>query len=258
MDDRLDGKVAIVTGASRGIGAETARRLAEAGASVVLAARSTDALEEVAAGIRPGTEAAANVVMTASTQVVKTDLSSTADLDRLVQEAEANFGGVDILVNNAGTAPEARQIFDATVDEWESTMAVNARAPWYLSKLVHPIMKRRGGGAIVNVSSTSGLRHDIGLGLYGISKAALIMLTSACAKEWARDRIRVNCVAPGVVRTQLAEPLIEYLQSRGRKPNALDLIGEPEDIARLIHYLVSEESRYVTGSVLRIDGGELL
>jgi len=119
-------------------------------------------------------------------------------------------------------------------------------------------MRGRGGGAIVNIASTSGLHHDIGLGVYGISKAGVVMLTEVCAKEWARDNIRVNCIAPGTVKTQLAGSIIEYLQGKQMKPNPMNLYGEPEDIAKLVRYLAGDESRFMTGSIIRIDGGELL
>jgi NAD(P)-dependent dehydrogenase (short-subunit alcohol dehydrogenase family) len=111
---------------------------------------------------------------------------------------------------------------------------------------------------VINVASTSGLHHDIGLGVYSISKAAVVMLTNVQAKEWARDRIRVNAIAPGVVRTELAGDILQYLDQHGEKPNPMNMVGEPEDIARLVRYLATDESRYMTGSVIRIDGGELL
>src|SRR5207245_1979826 len=111
----------------------------------------------------------------------------------------------------------------------------------------------RGGGAIVNIASTSGLHHDIGLGVYGISKAGVVMLTEVCAKEWARDNIRVNCIAPGTVKTQLAGSIIEYLQGKQMKPNPMNLYGEPEHIAKLVRYLAGDESRFMTGSIIRID-----
>lgn len=246
MEFRLDGKVAIVTGASRGIGAATARELARVGADVVVAGRTGDALESLAGSLDSHGLA------------VPTDVSRIEDLDRLVARTVERFGGVDVLVNNAGVAPPAKQIYNVSLEEWQATFDVNLRAPWYLSTLCHPHLKRRGGGAIVNISSTSGLHHDLGLGVYGISKAAVVMLTTVCAKEWARDHIRVNALAPGLVRTELARPIIEYVESHGEKPNVLNMIGEPEDIARLIRYLVTDESRYVTGEVIRIDGGELL
>ncbi len=248
MNDGLTGKVALVTGASRGIGAAIATELAEAGADVALAGRDESTLQETARSLPRGSH----------TVVVKADVADTSDLDRLVGKVVKELGGIDVLVNNAGLLPPAKQIYKADLDEWQQVMDINLRAPWYLSKLVHPHMKARGGGAIVNVSSTSGLHHDIGLGVYGISKAGVVMLTEVCAKEWARDGIRVNCIAPGIIKTQLAGGIIEYLQSRNMKPNPMNLYGEPEDIAKLVRFLVSDESRYMTGSIIRIDGGELL
>ena len=247
-EGRLDGKVAIVTGAGRGIGAACALELARAGASVVLAARSADELEHVEGSIASGARALA----------VRTDVSKTSDLEHLVDSAVKEFGGVDVLINNAGVMPPAKQIYKVDLEEWERVMAVNVRAPWYLGNLVHRHMKARGGGVVINVASTSGLHHDIGLGVYSISKAAVVMLTNVQAKEWARDRIRVNGIAPGVVRTELATDLLQYLETHGEKPNPMNMVGEPEDISRLVRYLATDESRYMTGSVIRIDGGELL
>ncbi len=246
MEHRLDGKVAIVTGANRGIGAAVARELVRVGAQVVVAARGAHALDEVAKSLDSKGFA------------VPTDVSRIEDLDALVQAAVERFGGIDVLVNNAGVAPPAKQIYNVTLEEWQSTFDVNLRSAWYLSIRCHPHMKQRGGGAIVNISSTSGLHHDIGLGVYGISKAAVVMLTTVCAKEWARDKIRVNALAPGLVRTELAKPIIEYVESHGSKPNPMNMIGDPQDIANLVRYLVTDESRYITGDVIRIDGGELL
>ncbi len=248
MNEGLQGKVALVTGASRGIGAAIARELAAAGAHVAMAGRDESTLNETARSLPRGNHAVA----------VKADVAETSDLDRLVGKVVGELGGLDILINNAGLLPPAKQIYNVDIDEWQAVMNVNLRAPWYLSKLVHPHMKARGGGAIVNVSSTSGLHHDIGLGLYSVSKAGVVMLTEVCAKEWARDNIRVNCIAPGVVNTQLAGPLIDYMKTKNIKPNPMNVYGEPEDIAKLVRFLVSYESRYMTGSIIRIDGGELL
>jgi dehydrogenase/reductase SDR family protein 4 len=248
MENRLDGKAVLVTGASRGIGASIARNLAGIGASVAVTARDGDALQEVAASIDSGRNSLA----------VPADVARTEDLDRLMDEVVDRFGRIDVLVNNAGLLPEAKQIYNVDVDEWEHVLDVNLRAPWYLSKLAHPHMKAAGGGSIVNISSTSGLHHDIGLGIYGISKSAVVMLTEVCGKEWARDSIRVNCIAPGVVKTDLAVPVMQYLEKRDLKPNPLNLYGEPEDVAELVRFLVTDSSRYMTGAVIRLDGGELL
>jgi NAD(P)-dependent dehydrogenase (short-subunit alcohol dehydrogenase family) len=248
MNDELKGKVALVTGASRGMGAAIARELAAAGASVALAGRDEATLQEVTRSLPHGSRSFA----------VAADMAQTADLERLVARVVQELGGLDVLVNNAGFLPEAKQIYNVDLEEWQHVIDVNLRGPWFLSKLAHPHMKARGGGAIVNVASTSGLHHDIGLGVYGISKAGVVMLTEVCAKEWARDKIRVNCIAPGIVKTQLAGSIIEYLQSRNMKPNPMNLFGEPEDIARLVRFLVTDDSRFMTGSTIRIDGGELL
>lgn len=249
MAAALEGKVAIVTGASRGIGEATVKELASNGAKVALGARSKDSLDKVVAAIADaGGEALA----------VETDVSKMEDLDNLVNQTKDRFGGVDILINNAGLMPKAKQIYNYEPDEWDYVMDVNAKSAWYLSKLVHPLMRERGGGAVVNISSTSGLHHDIGLGLYGISKATLAFITIVCAKEWARDRIRVNALAPGVVKTDLAKPILDYLETHEAPPNLLNMVGDPEDVARLIRFLVSEEGRYITGDIIRIDGGELL
>lgn len=246
MTDSLQGRVALVTGASRGIGSGIARELASAGATVALAARDEAALQEVARSLGG-----------ARSLVVAADMNEPADLERLVDRVVRELGGLDALVNNAGFLPPAKQIYNVDLDEWERVLGINLRAPWYLSKLCHPHLKER-RGAVVNIASTSGLHHDIGLGVYGISKAGVVMLTEVCAKEWARDGIRVNCIAPGIVRTELAGGIIDYLQQRNLKPNPMNLYGEPEDVARLVRYLVSSESRFMTGSIIRIDGGELL
>ncbi len=153
MNGSLDGKVALVTGASRGIGAAIARELAAAGARVALAGREEATLREVAASL-PDESAALTITA---------DVGEISDLDQLVAQVVDRLGGVDVLVNNAGLMPQAKQIYNADIDEWQQVMNVNLRAPWYLSKLVHPYMRARGGGAIVNVASTSGLHHDIGL-----------------------------------------------------------------------------------------------
>jgi len=250
METGLKDRVAIVTGASRGIGEACAIALAREGVKVVLAARSTEVLAKVAGEVeRLGSGEALPVTA---------DMSKPQDLSRLVEETQRRFGGVDILVNNAGVYLGDREIQNLPMDEWDYTLDVNLKGPWYLSKLVHPIMKQRGSGSVVNISSTSGLCHELGDGAYSVSKAALDMLTTACAKEWARDDIRVNCVAPGWVRTAMSETDLREMDEQGQQITPLGRVAEPSEIANLVVYLVSDQARYVTGDVIRIDGGELL
>jgi len=243
----LEGKVAIVTGAGRGIGAAVARELARAGARVVLAARSKDQLEAVHRSLSPS-----------DALCVPTDVSLIEDLDHLAEATVAHFGSWDILVNNAGLMLTNRPIHTYSPDEWQETMRINLEVPWYLSNLAREQMKARGGGAIVHVASQLGMHHIPGVGLYGVSKAALIWLTTVQAKEWAADNIRVNCLAPGLVRTELSHEILSYLDEHGTTLSPLNLIAEPEDIAPLVRYLVSPLARYVTGENVRIDGGEHL
>jgi NAD(P)-dependent dehydrogenase (short-subunit alcohol dehydrogenase family) len=242
----LDGKIALVTGGNRGIGRGVVEALHGAGATVYLTSRDAVRAEAAAREVGPRAKG------------LGCDVRREDQVKRAFEIVGRDAGGLDVLVNNAGFLPAAKQIYNVDLEEWQHVIDVNLRGPWFVSKLAHPHMKARGGGAIVNVASTSGLHHDIGLGVYSISKAGVVMLTEVCAKEWARDKIRVNAIAPGIVKTQLAGDIIEYLQTRNMKPNPMNLYGEPEDIARLVRFLVTDESRFMTGSIIRIDGGELL
>lgn len=246
MTESLSGKVAVITGGSRGIGAAIARRLAELGSRVVLAARNPEKLEETAAAIRAagGTAVA-----------VPADVRDPANLDRVAEEAVRAFGGIDILVNNAAVSPPSRAIQDISLEEWDDAMNLMLRSCWYLSKLAYPSMKARGGGSIINVSSVSGYYHWDGEMLYDLPKAALFKLTHDCGREWAPDNIRVNTIAPGWVNTDMAAEAVEAMRAEGRKPNLLDRVAEPPEIAELVAYLCSDMARFITAEVIRIDGG---
>ena len=243
------GLVAIVTGASRGIGAATTREFVDAGMRVVATARSADRLE----GLAHSLEGASGQV-----RAVPADACDPAALEHVVNETIEAFGRLDILVNDAGFLHEAHPISDRRTGVWEATMDLNLRAPWLLSTLAYPHMKQAGGGAIVNVTSTAGLQPEVGLGVYGISKAAVVMLTQVCAKEWARDKIRVNAVAPGLTDTEMAVPIQEYLAARGKPLTPLGEMIQPEEVARLIHFLVDGRGRHMTGDVVRLDAGHVL
>ncbi len=247
----LTGKVAIVTGGSRGIGRSIAIALAEAGADVVVAARKLESLEESVAAVKAtGRKGIA----------VPTNVRDTDALQALVNETKSQLGRVDILVNNAATNPVFGPI--ANVDEraWDTVMNTNVRSAFFLSKMVREAIIEHGeGGAIINVSSTGGFRASGGLGAYSVSKAAIIMLTQVTAKEWGPDGIRVNCIAPGLIKTEFSRALWDNEErlkgSTSQSP--LRRIGEPDEMAGAVVYFASEASSFTTGQTLILDGGGL-
>jgi NAD(P)-dependent dehydrogenase (short-subunit alcohol dehydrogenase family) len=240
-------RVALVTGASRGIGAATARRLAADGFRVVLAARGADALAEEAAAI---TEAGGDAL------VVPTDATDLAALDALLEATREWGGRLDALINNAGILPVATRAEKMTIEDWHATLALDLTAPWYLASRAFPLM--RAGSVVVNISSTAAYYPSVGLSAYNAAKSALLMVTRCLALEWARSGVRVVGVAPGKVETLLFQPIKRYVEATGQAPNVLGRIGEPEEVANLIGYLASPEAGFVTGSIFTIDGGELL
>jgi 3-oxoacyl-[acyl-carrier protein] reductase len=236
-----------VTGASRGIGAAIARRLAERGADVVLAARSADAIGALAADLGElGVRALA----------IRADLTERESLAALMTEVEEQVGGLDILVNNAGALPEAKPAGDVSWAEWDTTLSLNLSAPWYLACRARELMTS--GGVIVNNASTASYYPSRGLVAYNVSKSALIMLTRVLALEWARDGIRVVGVAPGKVDTDLVQPILRWSEKRSLPLNPMRRIGGDGEVADLVAFLVSDEARYITGVTVPIDGGELL
>jgi 3-oxoacyl-[acyl-carrier protein] reductase len=249
MDARVDGKVALVTGASRGIGQATALVLAQSGAEgVVITSRRTENLERsrqelIEAGV-PGERLHA----------VAARADSEEDAKQAVSEAIERFGACDILVNNAGTNPAAGPLMDVDLGALDKTWAVNQRAPLvWVREVWHQWMKEH-GGTIVNVGSIGGLRPAPILGAYNISKAAVIHMTHQLAFELA-PTVRVNAVAPAVVRTRLAAALWEGNEARAAAMHPLGRLGEPLDIARAITFLCSDAASWITGVVLPVDGG---
>ncbi|HBL28595.1 MAG TPA: short-chain dehydrogenase [Acidobacteria bacterium] len=244
----LAGKVAIVTGASRGIGAAIATSFAAAGARVVLASRKIDALEPVAAEIRSaGGEALA----------VACHTGRAADVDALVARACEVFGGVDVLVNNAAASPHYGPLLDATEMQWDKTFEVNVKGYVHTIRACVPRMRERGGGRIVNVASVAGVVPHSGLGVYGVTKAAVLMLSRTLAIELAPD-IRVNAIAPGLIETKFSEVLWSTPALRAKALRAIPLhrIGRTEDLVGAALYLASDASGFVTGSVMTVDGGQ--
>lgn len=247
--NELKGRVAVVTGASRGIGAAIARRLAADGCAVVLVARSAGALASVASEIgETGGQA----------RIVPCDLASTEAPDVVVDSCLREFGGLDILVNNAGVLPAARRLETIPREQWELAVTTNLTAPWALSCRAKAAMAARGRGVVVNMCSTAAFYPSVGLAPYNVSKAGLVMLTKACALEWARDGIRVVGVAPGKVRTQMVESILEFSERTNTPVNPQRRVAAPEEVAELVAFVAGDTGAYVTGSIIVMDGGELL
>mgnify|MGYP001574785574 FL=1 len=251
---RLTGKVALVTGASRGIGRATARALSEAGAAVYLAADGTrEELSAAAAECR-----AQNAFARAEFGMF--DLSDAEDVGRMVDAALASFGRIDILVNNAGI--RIRHPFgEFSAADFDRLIAVNLRAPFLTSQAVAASMRASGGGRIIHIASQLGIVASRTSALYGLAKAALIYLTKAMAIELAPDNIMVNAVSPGPVETEFNRARMErepgYRESR-QSQVPLGRWGKPEEIAQAILFLASTEATYIHGSNLVIDGGYVI
>jgi len=251
-DFSLDGRVAIVTGGSRGIGRSIALGLAEHGADVALAARKPDPLAAAVEEVRALGRRAIGV---------PTNVRRADELHRLVEETERQLGRIDILVNNAGTTPHFGPIHELDEGAFDVIMNTNLKAVHILSNLVREAMLRHGeGGSIIHVSSIGGIRASEVIGGYSVSKAALIMLTQVQAKTWGADGIRVNCIAPGLIKTEFARALWEdeKIHRQAVAEAALHRIGEPDEMAGAVVYLASRASSFVTGQTLVLDGGRLL
>jgi len=242
----LTDKAAIVTGSGRGIGAATALVLAEAGADVVLAARTKEQLEEVAAGIAERGRRAA---------VVPCDLSDTSSLPALVDTAMTEFGRVDVVVNNVG-GTEPRPFLDTSEGFFERAFHFNVTTAFALTKAAAPRMLEADGGAVVNISSAMGRMRDRGFAAYGTAKAALAHLTRLTAADLA-PRIRVNGIAVGSVATSALEVVLtmDELRTEMIERTPLKRLGEAEDIAIAALYLASPASAFVTGKIMEVDGG---
>jgi NAD(P)-dependent dehydrogenase (short-subunit alcohol dehydrogenase family) len=244
----LTGKVAVVTGSSRGIGRSSAELLARFGAKVVISSRKAEACEEVASAIRKdGGEA----------HVIACNISRRAEVEALVAGATAHYGQIDILVCNAAVNPYYGPLLGISDEAFDKIMNANVKSNLWLCGLTIPQMAARGQGSIVIISSIAGLRGSPVLGGYGISKAADFSLCRSLANEWGPKGVRVNCVAPGLVKTDFAKALWED-EARLKQRCAttpLRRIGEPDEIAGAVAYLGSDASSFMTGQTIVIDGG---
>jgi dehydrogenase/reductase SDR family protein 4 len=245
----LEGKVALVTGGSRGIGKEIALAFADAGADVIVSSRKLPALEEVAAEIK----AMGHRALPVAAHTRKPD-----ELKQLVETIKAEFGRLDILVNNAATNPVMAPLVDIEEKAFDVIMNTNLKGYFLLAQLAAKMMIEQGdGGSILNISSVNGFTPDKGLGVYSISKAAINMLTRALALELGEYNIRVNALAPGVVKTGFSQARWsnEELSAFDMERTPLQRFAEPGEIAKMALAMVSGASSYVTGQILLIDGG---
>jgi NAD(P)-dependent dehydrogenase (short-subunit alcohol dehydrogenase family) len=252
----LEGKVALVTGGSRGIGEATAIAFAKAGADVAVTSRKIEDLERVAESVRQqGRKALA----------VATHVGRMDQLQPLVDRVVEELGPVDVLVNNAGT-----NFFSPAIDMeergWDAVFNLDLKGLFFLSQACARVMREHGAGNIINISSVSGLRVQVPTGHYSIAKAGVIMATKVMAVEWAQYNIRANCIAPGAIETRLYDAIFELLpegEKERRKEAAaagipMKRVGEPREIADACVFLASSASSYMTGQTFAVDGGSLL
>jgi NAD(P)-dependent dehydrogenase (short-subunit alcohol dehydrogenase family) len=246
----LSGKVALVTGGSRGIGKAIAIGLAKFGADVAVTSRKLPDLEEVAKEIKG---------LGRRSMAVATHVGRIEEINNLAPKVREELGRIDILVNNAGTNPSMAPAIDIDERAWDSIMNLNLKGLFFLSQAVARLMKEQGGGKIINVASIAGITPDI-LPVYSISKAGVIMATKVMAQQWAQFNIRVNAIAPGLTKTRFSQALWgnpDIAQAVvARTP--LGRVAEAEEMVGAVIFLASEASSYVTGHVLVVDGGTVI
>ena len=244
----LSGKNALVTGATRGIGLAIATELARGGANVVVSSRKADAVAATTQALeREGFRAVG----------IPANVGRLDEAHALVDRAEEMLGGLDVIVNNAAANPVFGPVVDTTPEAFAKIIDVNLRAPFEIAKRAYPGMVGRGGGSVVNISSIGGVSPERNLGIYSVSKAALLSLTQVLAKEWGRHGIRVNAICPGFIRTDFSAVLWknDEILTETLRDQPIRRLGEPTDIAPLAAFLASDAASFCTGGVYMADGG---
>ena len=243
---KLSGKIALVTGGSRGIGYAAAKILSENGARVIITAKDQGRLDHAVSEIP-------------NTISIQADVRKTEDVKRVVQTIIEKYGRLDILVNNAGIFPRIKKLHEIEDYEWSEVLDVNLTGPFRFCRESIPHLIKT-SGTIVNIASDAGLKAYQGFNVdaYSASKAAVILLTKCCALEYANEKIRVNCICPGVVNTDMSKPFLKTQKDRDFMNNEhpIGRIGDPKEIAKAVLFLVSDDSSWTTGAVLTVDGGE--
>lgn len=249
MDLELAGKAALITGGGRGIGAAVARTLAREGCRVALV--DLCAMDETRA------LAAELCAHGAAALALRADVAELATAKEIVEDVVDSFGRLDILVCSAGIARDG-VVWKLSEQAWDEVMAVNLKGTFAYCRAVAPVFRAQHGGRVVTIASINGMRGKVGQANYAASKAGVVALTKSFAREMGAAGVTVNCVAPGMVRTPMTATLPADVMQRAEHEAALGRIGEPEDVAEVVAFLCSARARHVTGTVIKVDGGQYI
>jgi NAD(P)-dependent dehydrogenase (short-subunit alcohol dehydrogenase family) len=245
----IKGKVAIVTGAGGGVGKAISKKLSSQGCKVVMLGRNRTKLQK----------AASEIGNKKNTMAVIADITKEAEVLSAIDQTINSFDKIDILVNNAGIINDPVPFHEMTEDQWDDLVKTNLFGMFRMTKAVIPVMMRNGGGSIVNISSVLGIRSipRVPLSVYAVTKAGVIMFTRSIAVEYGQYKIRCNCVAPSTIRSSIIEPYLQDEEAKKVLESSFPLrvIGEPEDISGAVAYLCSDDSKWVTGTIMMVDGG---